>query len=127
MKPMKGQIKMNDNEKQDNDGNSNDGDSNLAAAMNHVADNINLTVAPMPKVDDAPADKQVLIRATEYDRNRWKDASVKSGITLSSWIRDALNKEASNALDCPHPMHQMRFYPWATLCLECGMRFPVSG
>ena len=125
MKPMKGWMKINDNHKQND--NDNEDDSNLTAAMNHVAENINLTVAPMSKVDDAPADKQVLIRATEYDRNRWKDASVKSGITLSSWIRDALNREASNALDCPHPMHQMRFYPWATICLECGMRFPISG
>ena len=122
---MKGWMKMNDNHKQNDT--DNEDDSTLTAAMNHVAENINLTVAPMSKVDDAPADKQVLIRATEYDRNRWKDASVKSGITLSSWIRDALNREASNALDCPHPMHQMRFYPWATICLECGMRFPISG
>jgi hypothetical protein len=51
--------------------------------MNHVAENINLTVAPMSKVDDAPADKQVLIRATEYDRTRWKDASVKSAVLLN--------------------------------------------
>lgn len=101
-------------------------DSNLISAMNHVAENTSMSVAPMQKSDDAPADKQVLIRATEYDRDRWKNASNKIGITLSSWIRDTLNKESASVLDCPHPDHQMRYYPWATICLECGQRFPLA-
>jgi predicted DNA binding CopG/RHH family protein len=100
-------------------------DSNLISAMNHVAENTSMSVSPMQKSDDAPADKQVLIRATEHDRDRWKNASNKVGVTLSSWIRDALNKEAASVLDCPHPGHQVRYYPWATICLECGQRFPV--
>jgi len=100
-------------------------DSNLISAMNHVAENTSMSVSPMQKSDDAPADKQVLIRATEHDRDRWKNASNKVGVTLSSWIRDVLNKEAASVLDCPHPSHQVRYYPWATICLECGQRFPV--
>lgn len=111
------------NNEQDNTENN---DSNLISAMNHVAENTSMSVSPMQKPDDAPADKQVLIRATEYDRDRWKNASNKVGITLSSWIRDALNKEAASVLDCPHPDHQVRYYPWATICLECGQRFPAA-
>lgn len=110
------------NNEQDNTENK---DSNLISAMNHVAENTSMSVSPMQKSDDAPADKQVLIRATEHDRDRWKNASNKVGVTLSSCIRDALNKEAANVLDCPHPDHQVRYYPWATICLECGQRFPA--
>ncbi len=102
-------------------------DDNLIAAMNHVAENLNPVVTPLEKIDDTPADKQVLIRTTEYDRNRWKDASIHSGVTLSAWIRETLNKESTTLLDCPHPTHQMRFYPWATMCLECGKRFSQTG
>lgn len=108
----------------DDEATNNNDDVNLIAAMNHVADNLDPTVSPMQKIDDAPADKQVLIRATEYDRDRWKNASTKSFISLSLWIRETLNKEAANVLDCPHPPHQMRYYPWATICLECSKRFP---
>ena len=109
----------------DEQGDIDNKDSNLISAMNHVAENTSMSVSPMQKSDDAPADKQVLIRATEHDRDRWKNASNKIGVTLSSWIRDTLNKEAANVLDCQHPDHQVRYYPWATICLECGQRFPA--
>ena len=112
-------LKMTNDGQQDN----NENNSNIEAAMNHVAENIDPTVSPMQKIDSAPADKQVLIRATEYDRDRWRDASIKSGITLSSWMRDILNREASIVLDCQHPADQVRYYPWATICLACKKRF----
>ena len=108
-------MKMNNESTPDED--------NIGAAMNQVAESINPIVTPLEKIDDTPADRQVLIRTTDYDRGRWRAASTKSGVTLSAWIRDTLNREATNQLDCPHPTHQMRFYPWATLCLECGQRF----
>jgi predicted DNA-binding protein len=67
-------------------------------------------------------DKQVLIRASEHDRDRWKMSAEKSGVTLSAWIRDSLNRSASDALDCPHPLNFRRFYPWAEICLACKTR-----
>lgn len=119
-------LKMRSRTMNNEQNNTENNDSNLISAMNHVAENTSMSVSPMQKPDDAPADKQVLIRATEYDRDRWKNASNKVGVTLSSWIRDTLNKEAASVLDCPHPDHQVRYYPWATICLECGQRFPAA-
>ena len=97
-------------------------DDNLEAAIKKVVDATDLSIRPINRQDDGPADKQVLVRTTEYDRERWKKASEASGETLSSWIRNVLNDAARNALDCEHPMNMVRFYPWSQMCLKCGKR-----
>ena len=66
----------------DEQGDIDNKDSNLISAMNHVAENTSMSVSPMQKSDDAPAEKQVLIRATEHDRDRWKNASRPSSEIL---------------------------------------------
>lgn len=68
------------------------------------------------------ADKQVLIRATQYDKDRWKASADAKGLTVSEWIRSVLNDAARNTLDCSHPINRRRYYPWAEFCLECNMR-----
>ena len=99
--------------------------SNIAAAVERVASNMtNMSVKPIAeKNDDGPSDCQVLIRTMSGSRDRWKLAAEKSGLTLSSWIRETLNKSSDELLDCQHPIALQRFYPWAHVCTACGYRF----
>ena len=95
---------------------------NLKAAINKVAETVNPTVSTINKDDDGPADKQVLIRTTDKERDRWKAAAEKQGIPLSQFIRDLLNEKAQELLDCSHPINMRRYYPWAEFCLKCDTR-----
>lgn len=100
-------------------------ESNIRAAMNKVAESIEPTVSQLVNTEDGPADKQVLIRTNETERERWKNAAESEKVTLSAWIRNALNEEASRILDCPHPIELIRFYPWAggkKVCTRCRQR-----
>lgn len=95
---------------------------NLKAAINKAAETISPTVSSISKEDDGPADKQVLIRTTEPERERWKVAAESLNITLSQFIRETLNKRATELLECPHPVEFRRWYPWAEFCLKCNTR-----
>ena len=98
-------------------------DKEIREAIDRVMeDNKDMAIANPSTSNGETVDKQVLIRASEYDRDRWKSAAEKSGTTLSSWIRDSLNKTAAEALDCVHPLNSRRFYPWAEICLACNTR-----
>ncbi len=97
-------------------------ENNLHAAMERAMNGGDMSVRPIAKDDDGPADKQVLIRTTDEDRDKWKQAAELEGVTLSSWIRTTLNGAARNLLECDHPMNMTRFYPWATICTKCGKR-----
>ena len=100
--------------------------SNIKAAMSKVVDSEDMTISPVSGLEEDTVDKQVLIRVSSKDRQRWRDASEMSGKTLSSWIRDILNKEASNLLDCPHPLNEVKYYPWAQICTRCGLRINLK-
>lgn len=102
---------------------SNEEVNNVAAAMDRVAESIKPTIARGTRTDNGvPSDKQVLIRTTDEERDRWKQAAANEQVTLSSWIRNVLNAEAKRILECDHPMNMMRFYPWAKICTKCGQR-----
>jgi len=94
----------------------------LKAAMDKVAETLTPTVSTISKDDDGPADKQVLIRTTDKERERWKKAAEKEGIPLSQFIRDILNYRSTELLECSHPIDQRRWYPWAEFCLRCDTR-----
>ena len=97
--------------------------NNLKAAMSKVVESEDMRIGnPNGSGDDSIVDKQVLIRVSEKDRERWKKSAEISGKSLSLWIRDILNKESSLILDCPHPLNEMKYYPWAQICTRCGMR-----
>lgn len=100
--------------------------NNIKAAMDKVAESISPTVSGVVKQDDGPIDKQVLIRTTDFERDRWKQASALEQVTLSAWIRNTLNNEAKRLLECDHPMNMTRFYPWATICTKCGNRLSTK-
>lgn len=98
-------------------------DDNIEAAMDKVAEDLEPTRVPAgtSKAGD-PASKQVLMRASEHDHKRWKDAADKLGVSMAEFMRGACNEKAAALLDCPHPTNQIRYYPWATTCLACGTR-----
>jgi hypothetical protein len=96
---------------------------NLEMAMGEVADSIKPTRKPKTGAKDGEvAGKQVLIRATDEDHARWKDAAERRGVSMAELIRDAVNLTVKDVLDCPHPSNMKRFYPWATTCLQCGQQ-----
>ena len=97
-------------------------EDNVEAAMNDLVEDLDLTVSAMSKEDDGPADKQVLIRATEHDRERWKRAAEKAGVSLSALVREVMNTKATDILDCSHPLQFRKRYPWADFCTKCDMR-----
>lgn len=101
---------------------------NLRAAMAAVIrDESDMSITPFENSDGGPADKQVLIRTSQYERERWKSAAAIQQQNLSSWIRENLNYHANLSLDCQHPMDETRFYPWATICMKCNTRLWQSG
>jgi len=71
-----------------------------------------------------PANKQVLIRATDEDHERWKTAASELGISLAEFVRDVCNK-AAGTTECQHPMEQRKIYPWMQRCMKCGKRLTV--
>lgn len=100
------------------------GEDNLVAAMDKVAETLTPTI---PQDTNTPANenanKQVLLRASERDHERWKLAAEKQGISMSEFIRNHVNRAADEMLDCQHPAHLRKAYPWSERCLGCGHRF----
>ena len=94
---------------------------NLEQAMNAVADVMEHTISTRLE-GDTPADKQVLIRATDIDRERWKNAAQKEGKSLAQFLRDTINEKVVEILECSHPAERRRIYPWAEFCLRCNQR-----
>lgn len=96
---------------------------NIEAAMDHVAETIEPTRSPNTNSQDGKtANKQVIVRATEEDHERWKAAANFENISLSEFMRNACNKAAGNILECSHPMEMRKAYPWSERCLSCGKR-----
>ena len=98
------------------------GQDNVEAAMHEIAEDLDLTVSTRVSDDDGPADKQILIRATEHDRERWKRAAEVEGVSLSALIRSTMNTKVTEILDCTHPLQFRKSYPWAEFCTKCDMR-----
>jgi len=96
---------------------------NVESAMRKVAE----TVKPTRKAntgteEGSTATKQVLIRVTEEDHARWKEASEKEQMTMSDFLRKAANTLASEILDCTHPAEFIKWFPWGSRCRRCGAR-----
>lgn len=96
---------------------------NLDAAMEAVASTTSMGRSSNTGSSTGdPANKQVLIRASSADHERWKLAAAKQGVSLSEFIRDCLNAKSSELLDCQHPLTHRLSYPWAEICKACGQR-----
>jgi predicted HicB family RNase H-like nuclease len=94
---------------------------NVEAAMHDEASRLSLTVPPST-VPGSPASRQVLLRATPEDHDRWKAAAEHLGVSMAEFIRGCCNEKARDLLDCGHPLNMRRYYPWAEFCLKCGQR-----
>lgn len=95
---------------------------NLSAAMDKVAETLEPTVNKRVGTKDKPAQAQVLIRTTDEDRDRWKQAAEKCGVSMADFVRRVVDERVAELLDCPHPPHMVRKYPWSEQCLACGQR-----
>lgn len=98
-----------------------DSPDNLKAAVGKIAETMDMSVSAVVG-DDGPTTKQVIVRTTDDDHERWKRASQRDGKSMSQFIREAVNSRVSEILDCQHPMNMRRFYPWAEFCLKCNSR-----
>jgi hypothetical protein len=95
---------------------------NLVAAIEREAHSADKAIAHEISPEDGPAGKNILIRLTEKDRERWKEAAEKMGVTVSQMIRDTVNAKVQDVIDCSHPISSRRYYPWSEFCLACGTR-----
>lgn len=95
--------------------------SNLVAAIDREAHG-DMSISTEVSPEDGPADKNILVRLTNKDRERWKEASEKVGLTMSQMIRDTVNEKVTEIIDCSHPTNMRRYYPWSEFCLKCGTR-----
>lgn len=97
--------------------------SNLEAAMNKVAETLNLTrkVNTGSKPGE-PAQRQVLIRASVTDHERWKKTAEARGLALSELIRELCNAAATEELECTHPAEFRKTYKWSDTCYKCNTR-----
>lgn len=96
---------------------------NIEAVMGRIAE----TITPTRKSNTGstpgePAQRQVLIRATTRDHERWKKCAEMRGVALSELVRELCNNLAVEMLDCSHPMEFRRIYKWSDTCLRCNTR-----
>jgi|TARA_B110000263_G_scaffold243547_1_gene250390 predicted HicB family RNase H-like nuclease len=92
---------------------------NVEAAMDKLAETLDPKISTKISDDDGPADKQILIRSTQKDHERWKVAAEREGKSLSGFIRDIVNLSVTEILDCSHPEEYRQRYPWKETCLKC--------
>jgi 16S rRNA U516 pseudouridylate synthase RsuA-like enzyme len=65
---------------------------------------------------------QILVRIAEDERDEWKQAAEKLGVSMSDLIRSSVAPIVLEALHCSHPGEYRRAYPWAEFCDKCGDR-----
>jgi hypothetical protein len=96
---------------------------NMAAAMNKVAETLNMTrKTNTGSKTGEPAQRQVLLRASAEDHERWKKTAESKGMALSELIRELCNIAAAETLDCQHPAEFRKTYKWSDTCLKCNTR-----
>lgn len=100
---------------------------NIEAAMEKVAETLDPKISTKISDDDGPADKQILIRSTQRDHERWKLAAEREGKSLSAFVREIVNIQVTEILDCSHPAEYRQSYPWSETCLKCGTRLRDEG
>lgn len=78
--------------------------------------------SPVVEESDETRDRQVLIRVSESQRDRWQQCADADGLSVSEWLRQMADARFREVFTCQHPLDQRRSYPWSELCLECGTR-----
>ncbi len=98
---------------------------NIDAAMDKVAETLDMSINRNLEDDGEPSQKQVLFRASDREHRRWKEAAVKNKMSMAEFIRETMNKAAELTLDCNHPINARKMYPWANICTLCKARLPL--
>lgn len=103
--------------------NDHDEVDNIEAAMEKVAESLIPTRKPNTgSTPGDPAMKQVIVRTTESDQERWKHAAEKQGVSMAEFIRRVCNDAAALELDCHHPIQFRKSYPWSERCTKCNTK-----
>lgn len=76
--------------------------------------------------EDSTRNRQVLIRVSEVQRERWQRAAESDGLSMSEWLRQMADFRYREIFECTHPMDQRQIYPWSEFCLKCGVRLRSS-
>ena len=105
----------------------------VVQAMSEVfSDMDDMSIKPVTPSDDepvSPADKQLMVRCTQGEKDSWKQAADSLNETLASFVRRLLNEGAAKAVSCSHPASAVRFYPWGNpqfFCTYCSTRVDMS-
>jgi len=91
-----------------------------------------MNIKPVTPSDDepgSPADKQLMVRCTQAEKDLWKQAADNLNETLASFVRRLLNEGATKATSCSHPSGAVRFYPWGKpqfFCTFCSTRIDMG-
>lgn len=98
-------------------------EDNIEAAMDVVAETLVPTRGPSTGTEPGEqTQRQVIIRATDRDANRWKEAAEHLGVSMAEFVRGVMNEKCIEVLDCNHPPEKRQIYPWSEFCLKCGQR-----
>ena len=73
-------------------------------------------------IDNGPRDKQVLIRVSEMQRDKWQKAAEADNLSVSEWLRSMADHRYREIFECLHPIEHRRSYPWSEHCMLCGAR-----
>lgn len=73
-------------------------------------------------VESDVRDKQVLIRVSEAQRDRWQEAADADGLSVSEWLRQMADARWRDIFTCSHPLEFRQVYPWSEVCLDCGTK-----
>jgi len=94
---------------------------NVESAMDKVASVLNLSRKKNINTKDGEtAQKQVMIRATDEDHEKWKQCAEHLGVSMAEFIRSACNDKYEDIMVCKHPLEFRKSYPWREDCLKCG-------
>ena len=82
-------------------------------AMNEVVSEMtDMNIKPVMPTDDepgGPADKQLMVRCTQPEKDLWKQAADASSETLASFVRRVLNENAQKAVSVSTPSNLLSF------------------
>lgn len=95
---------------------------NLGPAMDRVLDDVGLGRESRSGVEPGGKAVQILVRAPEETRDRWKRAADLCGVSVTEFVRRVVDERVMELLDCTHPPEARKRYPWSETCTRCGKR-----